>query len=156
MGMAITVQDWLRSKGHPYALLRHAPSHYSMESAELAHVPPDRLAKAVLLGDEWGYLLAVLPSSYRLELSEVEAHTRRHLQLVDESVLAKVFEDCEPGALPPLGMAYGLDTMVDERLAPGGEVFFEAGDHRSLVCMRSDAFLKMMADADVARFSHRF
>ena len=33
--------------------------------------------------------------------------------------------DCEPGAVPPLGAAYGLDVVVDDSLTDHSDVYFE-------------------------------
>jgi Ala-tRNA(Pro) deacylase len=46
---------------------------------------------------------------------------RRELHLSDENRIAAVFVDCDRGAVPPVGMAWGIETVVDEELV-GHEV----------------------------------
>jgi Ala-tRNA(Pro) deacylase len=124
-----------------------------MESAQLAHVPGDRIAKSVVLEDERGYLLAVLPASCRVDLGELHRQTRRNLGLATEYELGALFEDCEPGAVPPLGPAYDLETIVDETLAEQPDIYFEAGDHEQLVHVSAEAFETLLGEAQHTDFS---
>jgi Ala-tRNA(Pro) deacylase len=153
--MSATLNDCLRSKGSQYKLVRHPYSHSSMETAEAAHVPGDRLAKTVLLEDEHGYVAAVLPSTYNVRLSDLWAMTGRHLVLASETELRELFKDCDAGALPPICIAYGMPTFLDESLTRHPDIYFEAGDHEELIHMNIDEFLDLMDGAERAHFSHR-
>lgn len=44
-----------------------------MHTAEAAHVTGDKLAKAVVLIDEDGYLVAVIPATFKLKMGLVHA-----------------------------------------------------------------------------------
>ena len=68
--------------------------------------------------------------------------------LATEPELAGLFPDCEVGAIPPIGAAYGLRTLMDTRLGKEPEVYFEAGDHESLIKVSAEAFRTLMADAE--------
>ena len=56
-------------------------------------------------------------------------------------------------AVPALGPAYGLETLVDESLLGVPEVWFEAGDHTTLVRVSGAAFRTLMEQARVAAIS---
>ncbi|WP_179404582.1 aminoacyl-tRNA deacylase [Burkholderia guangdongensis] len=155
MSMSATLQDCLRQKASQYEVVRHPYSHSSMETAAAAHIPGDRLAKTVLLEDAEGYVAAVLPTTHAVRLSELWAQTGRRLVLAKEPELRELFKDCDAGALPPIGMAYGMPTFLDETLAQQPDIYFEAGDHEALIHMDRDAFLSLMDAAERARFSHR-
>jgi Ala-tRNA(Pro) deacylase len=130
-------------------------SHTSMETAAAAHIPGDRLAKTVLLEDDEGYVAAVLPTSHAVRLSDLWVKTGRHLVLAREMELRELFKDCDLGALPPVCMAYGMKTFLEEQLAQQPEVYFEAGDHEALIHMTQDEFLSLMETAERAHFSHK-
>jgi Ala-tRNA(Pro) deacylase len=53
-------------------------------------------------------------------------------------------------------MAYGIKTIWDPKSSLGkqDEVFFEAGDHQSLVRMIGVQFHELMAPAERGEFSH--
>jgi len=70
----------------------------------------------VLVKDSSDYLLAVVPGEHYLDVKSLGEHLNRDLQMADESELGKLFVDCKEGAVPALGIAYGLTTLVDESL----------------------------------------
>ena len=137
-----------------YRLVRHPHTASSMETAEVAHVPGDCLAKGVILKDTAGYLLVVLPSDFHVELEALNQMTKRQMAMATEEELAQLFPDCEVGAIPPLGMAYGIETLWDTSLGDKETVFFEAGDHESLVKVSGRHFHELMAPATRGVFSH--
>ena len=155
MSMSATLEQCLNSRGARYDVVQHAYSHSSAETAAAARVPGERLVKTVLLADEQGYVAAVLPSTHAVRLSELRAKTGRHLAVASEADIREIFKDCDVGALPPVGMAYGMQTYLDESLATEPDVYFEAGDHEALVHMEIDQFLALMERAERARFAHR-
>ena len=117
MTIANRVADYLVEQGAEFDVVNHPYSSTSMESAQLAHIPGDLIAKSVVLEDDRGYLLAVLPASCRVDLGELHRQTNRNLGLATEYELDALFEDCEPGAVPPLATVYEMDAIVDDGLA---------------------------------------
>ena len=156
MTIASKLENYLQQRGIEYEEVTHPHSEYSMETAEKAHVHGDALAKGVLVKDYDGYLLVVLPADYHVELESLHKLLRKEVLLVEEAVLGEVFSDCELGAVPPIGMAYGVTTIWDPTSSLGklDEVFFEAGDHRTLVRMSGMHFHELMAPAERGEFSH--
>ncbi|MBF8268840.1 MAG: hypothetical protein HW386_549 [Gammaproteobacteria bacterium] len=154
MAIAITLAEYLNNEGINYDLIPHPHTSSSLESAESAHVPGDQLAKGVVLEDGEGVLLAVIPSTHKLDLDSLERCLGRRLDLVSEMRLYQLFHDCEFGAIPPVGKAYGYETIMDDSLLDREEVYFEAGDHVDLVHMSGDTFQSLMEDAEHAQFSH--
>lgn len=154
MSMANTLQEYLQHHHANFALTHHPISHCSMETAAMAHVPGDQLAKSVMFKDDLGYVMAVLPSTCHVAVSALNRKLGRHLRLADEWELEDLFKDCQLGAIPPVGPAYGIRTVIDEALTAASDVYFEAGNHEELVHMSMDGFLDLMADVDRARFAH--
>ena len=150
MPIAQRLKAFLEERGIHYELVSHAESADSQHSASAARVPGHQLAKAVLLEDEQGYVVAVAPACQHIHLGRVHRLLGRLIGLATEPELAKLFPDCVPGAVPPLGMVYGLPTVVDEQLFRVQEVWFEAGDHRSLVRVSGEEFTALCAEAKTA------
>ena len=153
MAIAAKVREMLEQQEVDYELVPHPHTPSSMRTAEAAHVPGDRLAKSVLLQDEEGYVLAVLPATQRLALGKLHQLLQRPLGLATEAEIGSVFADCETGALPALGSAYGITTIMDESLMGRPEIYFEAGDHEAVVRMRGEDFLRLMGTAKRASLS---
>jgi Ala-tRNA(Pro) deacylase len=148
MSIAPTVIQALRFKGVEFDVVRHPHSATAAGSAHAAHVREDLLAKAVLLKDPGGFVLAVLPASESVDIGRVSRVLHRSLALATEAELAEAFYDCEPGAVPAVGEEYLIPTIVDEGLRHLDEVFFEAGDHERLVHISSEGFSRLMQDAE--------
>ncbi|MDX1252676.1 MAG: YbaK/EbsC family protein [Gammaproteobacteria bacterium] len=153
MAIAHTLESYMTRKGISYEVIPHQRSHNSMETAEMARIPGDRLAKAVLLEDENGYLMAVLPSTHRLEMGALHRTLNRKLGLATEHEIASVFRDCDVGAIPPLGAAYGIEMVWDDSLAEQSDVYFEGGSHEDLIHLRGEQFRGLMSYARHGRFS---
>jgi hypothetical protein len=61
-----------------------------------------------------GYVLAVVPSTHRVELGVVRDILGGHLGVAAEAEIARLFDDCELGAVPPIGAAYGLPVTPED------------------------------------------
>lgn len=155
MTIAASVRQYLAQEGVAYSTVTHSRTRDSSHSAQAAHVPGDRVAKCVMLGDDNGYLMAIIPSSHRLDLTAVRNELNRDLGFATEREIMELFKDCEPGAVPPLGCAYGIEMVLDQSLGDTPDAYFEGGDHESLVHVSGRDFLKLMADAQRRNVSHR-
>jgi Ala-tRNA(Pro) deacylase len=153
MATALTVQQYLDAQGVAYDVLPHAPTTSPRRTAEALHIPASEPAKAVVLKRDRGYLLAVLPASQQLEWQALGKWFNQNLALATEDEIAWLFPDCTPGAVPLIGEAYGIETVVDDSIAEQPAVYFEGGDHASLVHIAGPAFRKLMAHAKHGRFS---
>lgn len=154
MTIAASVRHYLGYQGVRYDVITHERTPDSNRSAHAAHVPGDQLAKCVMLKDSTGYLMAVLPATHRVDLGALRRQLDRKLGLATDRELADLFQDCEPGALPPLGEAYGIETIVDESLIGSPDIYFEAGDRVTLVHVTGKDFLLLMAHTPRGGISH--
>lgn len=145
MGVAATVERYLKAKHVNFTLLEHEYCEGSYNTARIAKIDDNCLAKGVLLRDEdFHYTLCVLPSRNKILRHTLNEIFDRHMELVDEEELADIFKDCSEGAIPALGEAYGLDVIWDEDLMGVEEIYIEAGDHRHLIKLKQPDFAQLM------------
>jgi len=142
----MTVQNYLNAMQIPFDVVQHEKTLSSMRTALAAHVPPHRIAKAVLLSDGGSYLMAVLPADRHVHMGLLREQLGRRIGLASEREVMDLFGDCDMGAIPAVGSAYGLDMIVDDELMHEPEVFFEAGDHQDLIRISRDNFMKIFHD----------
>ena len=57
------------------------------------------------------------------------------LRLAREEEIAALHPECEVGAMPPFGAAYGHGVFVDRCLVGEPELVFNAGTHTEALCM---------------------
>ena len=146
MAIAITLKSYLEDHHVKYDMVHHERSDTSLESAHSAHVPSHQVAKAVVLEDDKGYIVSVMPSTNRVDLEWVNETLGRELEMADEDELPALFQDCDLGAVPALSNAYGLDVIWDEQLTNASEIYIEAGDHETLIHLHGDEFCKLMEE----------
>ena len=155
MTIANKLESYLLQQETSYQLTAHEHSDFSMDTAEKAHVPGDALAKGILVKEEKGYLLVVLPSDYHIELKTLRTLLRQEVELASESEVGTLFNDCDPGAVPPIGAAYGIKTIWDPTTSLGqlDDIYFEARDHDHLIQVSGEQFHELMASAERGQFS---
>jgi Ala-tRNA(Pro) deacylase len=139
MAIAKTVENFLTQKSVNYDLVSHPHTGSSHETAEASHVNEE---------------MVVVPASNWVEMKHLHKELDRDFKLVEEDELAKLFPDCEPGAIPPLGSAYQIETFLDEALTSLANVYFEAGDHENLVHTSGDNFKKLLSGVRHGNYSH--
>lgn len=155
MTIALTLKNYMEKKGVSYQIIKHPHTLSSMETARVTHIPGGQVAKAVLLEDEGGYVMIAVPSTHRVELGALHRILQRRLGLATESEVATLFTDCAMGAIPPIGAAYGIETLWDDSLAEQPDVYFEAGNHEELIHVRGEQFQQLLSGAEHGRFSRR-
>ena len=154
MAIAETVQRFLELQSVKYDLVPHPHTGSSYETAAAAHVSEDHIAKAVIVKDAAGYAMVVAPASNWVEVEHLRKELNRDFHLATEGELAKLFSDCEPGAVPPLGPAYGIETFLDQALTSLANVYFEAGDHEQLVHTTGEDFHNLLGGVRHGYYSH--
>ncbi len=153
MALATTLQKYLTDREIAYKVITHRPTSSSSSTAEASHVSGERVAKAVIVKDEDHFVMAVLPASHHLKLGELSRLFDRPMGLATENEASALFTDCELGAIPALGAAYGLDMIVDDSLVEKSDVYFEGGDHASLVHVSAEQFHRLTENAAHGSFS---
>ena len=154
MGVATTVELYLKSKHIPFTLLEHDYCEGTFNTARVANIDDHCLAKGVLLRDEdFHYTLCILPARNKILRRTLNEIFDRHMELVEEDELNEIFKDCSQGAIPALGEAYGLDVIWDDELMGVELIYIEAGDHRHLICLKQPDFNQLMQNKLHEHFS---
>ncbi len=131
MAIPDRILTFLQDKEAEYDHIRHPATYTARELAHVDHVPERNVAKTVVfLGDEV-FAMAVLPADENVDLAQLRrAIGLKRVRLATEEELAKLFPDCEVGAMPPFGALFGLPVYVDNRLAEQDMIELNCGTHR--------------------------
>lgn len=144
MGIALTMQEYLEDNHVPYETAKHNKTGSSAMTAQVSHVPGASLAKGVVLKWDGSYLLAVVPATRHVDLEKVGKIVGEKVQLASEEEASALFPDCDVGAVPIFGAPYRVACVIDDGLERNGDVYFEGGDHRTLVHVSGDGFDRLM------------
>jgi Ala-tRNA(Pro) deacylase len=131
------VTGYLERQGVPFEIVEHERTETAAAEARAAGMPADDVAKTVVLRDDGGYRLAVIPASCRLDMAKVrEVLGATHgLRFVTEAEMASDFGHFEVGALPPFAPMVEAVELMDERLLDHDRILCGGGDHEHAVLL---------------------
>ena len=155
MGIAISIRQYLDRRAVAYDVITHDRTNSSLATAHVSSVPENNLAKGVLIRRKDGYLMAIVPASCQVQLDEVGKWLKQPVGLATEEEVEAIFGDCEPGCVPPVAGAYGLPAVMDDRLEGFSDIYFEGGDHRTLIHVTGREFHRLMSNVPHAPVGDR-
>ena len=118
MSISPTLYKYLAAENIQYDEIPHELTMTSSRTAEACHVSGDRLAKAIVLRRDGGYMLAVLPASHRLRMPELKAKLGDDIDMASEhgSVSCSPTAHAAPFQLPARAMGWtSLSTIAFRR-----------------------------------------
>ncbi len=128
------LKEYLDQHSIKYQTITHSVAYTSQEIAAAAHISGQQMAKVVMVKADGEMIMTVLPASHVVDLRRLqEISGARNVVLASESEYAPLFEDCEPGAMPPFGNLFNLKVYVSTPLSDDEQIAFNAGSHRELV-----------------------
>lgn len=104
-------------------------------AVEVSGRPRQDFIRATLLIDIQGAVMAVHRYDSRLDPEAVQRLTGRRLQPLSARQAMRLFGDCDPGFVPPVGAAYGIPVLADEEIFGSRPVLMSSGTDHSLVEM---------------------
>jgi Ala-tRNA(Pro) deacylase len=124
------VTAFLERQGVPYQVVEHERTETAGAEARAAGVPAADVAKTIVLREDEGLRLAVIPASERLDIHKLkQALASSGLRLVTEQEMADELDQFEVGAVPPFGSMFDALELVDERLLEHDRILCSGGDH---------------------------
>jgi len=105
------------------------------------------VARAILLEDEGGKLLALIPSDCMLDLQRLCQLTQRNLTAVHPREVEKFVSSKNLDGIPAIPNISGLSTVIDDRLVKAGKsVLLDAGRSPHLLEVDNSALDELMAN----------
>ncbi len=151
--LAHTLSDYLARQHAQYSTMPHPVAYTAQEEAAAAHVPGIQWAKTVVCIADDQLILAVLPAPFDVDLNALRRVAQvESIRLAKESEFKGLYQDCETGAIPPLGPLFGQRVFIDRTLSDDPEVVFSGGSHREAIRMPYTEFARI-AGATVAAFA---
>lgn len=145
MAIAASVGDFLKRERIPYRTITHPVAYTAQEEAAVAHVPGRQWAKTVVCVADGRPIQVVVPADMIVDLERLRELARaRVVRLGTEDEIARLYPECERGAMPPLGPLYGQRVYVDTSLIDEPEIVFNAGTHADAIGMGYNDFAEIV------------
>jgi len=142
-----TVRRFLYSQDIRYARIMFSEDINTVFSAGCESINPDQIARAHILKDYRGLLMAIIPAPCRLDIPTLNHLLHRNLQEANHRDFNAIFFDCAPDAIPPLGEAYNIETIIDDSLLTQNYVYFSSGEAQELIRMTATDFQLLHSNA---------
>jgi len=142
-----TVRRFLYSQDIRYARIMFSEDIQTLFHQGSDQIKPDQIARAHILKDYRGLLMAIIPASNRLDIPSLNQVLRRNLHSADNCDYVGVFNDCAPNAIPPLGEAYNIETIIDDKLLGQEYVYFTSGEAHELIRISASDFQFLHSNA---------
>ncbi|MEJ2553352.1 MAG: HDOD domain-containing protein [Gammaproteobacteria bacterium] len=151
MAIAEKAKSYLDRRRIVYDVHKLIPFTSLLQAAELGGIPAESVAKGIVLEDELGLFLVVVPASHGVEAGALGKLLHRKVGLAEETQIKATFPDCLPRFVAPIGEAYGIRTIVDDSLVGAERVYFPAGDAVCLIEVSGKDFFSFLGNARLAR-----
>jgi Ala-tRNA(Pro) deacylase len=126
--------EYLDRAGVAYEVVEHEKTFTALTEASASGVAPVDVAKTVVLRDDSGYRLAIIPASDHLDLHKMrELLGQTTLRLATEQEMGGELGPFEVGALPPVGSIISAPEVFDRHLLDHKRILCSGGDHRHSV-----------------------
>ncbi|NOX93038.1 MAG: HDOD domain-containing protein [Gammaproteobacteria bacterium] len=147
MSTSITVRRYLDKQDVQYSVIHCPVDAQGRWQGDIGDISPFRVARAMILKDISGMMMAVLPITHRLKLDALNRQLHRKLVPAEERDYRGVFADCSPGILPALGEAYNFETVIDDSLLDQDFVYVASGNAGELVRITGQDFQLLHSNA---------
>lgn len=136
--------ELLEETGTKYELREHLPTFTAQRMAAVEHEKGIYVAKPVIVKADEKFMLCVLSANHKVNLNALkESLGAESLELAEEEEIAKIFNDCELGAEPPVGSLYNIPTIIDKTLLEDDHILFQAGSHEKTLLMRMKDYIEL-------------
>lgn len=144
---AMSVFEQLKAKldaaGIAYTVREHEPVFTSEAAARVRGVPLASGAKALVVKIDETFRHFVLPADRKFDSKKArKALAARKSRFATREEVADL-TGLEPGAIPPFGSLFGLETICDPALGDNETINFNAGDHAISVSMSYADFVRV-------------
>jgi Ala-tRNA(Pro) deacylase len=137
----------------PFDVIAHPHSRTSVETARAVGVPPGRVAKGVLLNGMDCQMVAMIPADEEIHLGKLGLDQGMEFSLADEASVSRLFGECDPGVVPGLPNAWGVEMVWDDDLMAQPDIYLEGGDHERLLHIETRYLREAFGDAPHCHFS---
>jgi Ala-tRNA(Pro) deacylase len=143
---------FLRDQGVEFRLTQHEAVTTSAEAAAIRGAELRSGAKAMLVKTRAGFVLVVLAADRKVDWKQLKPLVGdKGARFATDEELRDV-TGLDKGALPPLGVLFGLRTLYDRSLLEVETVNFNAGTRTDSIAMGCDDLIRI-GGGELASFS---
>ena len=139
--MKKVLEDFLSKKKVKYKVIKHDLAYTAQEIAAAEHIPGRKVTKTVIVKADGEPKVLVLAAPCMVDFTKLKkVLSCKKVELAQEEEIAKIFPDCEIGAIPPFADLINVPIYIDEQLSENEEVSANACSHTEAVLLKYKDF----------------
>jgi Ala-tRNA(Pro) deacylase len=145
MPVASRLLEYLNRSFVEFDVLDHPVTYTAQAMAQATHIRAREVAKPVLIRAYDRFHMVILPADCLIDLDRLgELLGLRDPELATETEIARLFPDCELGAMPVFGNIYGVPVAIDDSLTQEDRLAFSAGCHDKSMVVETSDFMRLV------------
>ena len=137
-------QEFLDEQEARYVIISHSPAYTAQEIAASAHIPGKDMVKVVVVSIDQRMALAAVPATCDVDVEQLRVVAgAKEVSVATEGEFAASFPGCALGAMPPIGLLFGMETYMDHALAKEQYIAFNAGTHCDVIAMKFNDYRRI-------------
>jgi Ala-tRNA(Pro) deacylase len=135
MTMPTKLVEFLETHHLKYETIAHSETQTSLATVNWINCDAAQLAKIIVCEiDNYRTSLFLLPAAEVMDLKELKKNINaKKINILPETKLEEIFNDCEIGAQPTYGSLYNLPTFLPEHSDKNKDIYFNAGTHTDVL-----------------------
>lgn len=126
-----------------FEVMTHQPVETSEQAALVRGTNLESGAKAIVAKVD-KFMMFVLPSNLKLDSAKIKKIFKtKNFRFADDRELIEI-TGCKKGAVPPFGLLFDLETIVDKELLKQKEINFNAGANDKSIKMKTEDYIKIV------------
>jgi HD-like signal output (HDOD) protein/prolyl-tRNA editing enzyme YbaK/EbsC (Cys-tRNA(Pro) deacylase) len=151
MWVVEAIKQYLEKENINYDVVE-LPPFLNLEEAETTtDLPAHSIVQAILLKDQYGLIMVVIPASCSINNRTLSKLFSRKFEEISYDEQKRLFKGWDPQFTPPLGNAYGIKTVIDENIISLEHVYIGAGDNTHLLKLDIKNFHQLQTNASFAK-----
>ena len=127
-----------------YQQKEHPPTYTSEQSATYRNEPLKIGAKALILKTDTEFIMCVISAAKKLDSKKVKEKVKsKKLRFATIEEVKKI-TFCVPGAIPPFGNIFNINTLVDKSIEENEDIAFNAGSLTNSIKIKSAEYRRAL------------
>jgi len=138
-----TMCRFLTDNNIGFNMITHQPAMTLEQIAQQLFIPIQQFARAQLIRDKQGYMMAILPLGCNVDFVSLEEELDREFELGWPEETAALFSNIKSNAVPALSIFFSIDCIIDSELINQSSIYVSDGSGYGLLKIKTTDFIRL-------------
>ena len=139
----VYIREFLTDRAIGCDSISHQASLTLEGLAEQLFIPLHQFARAQVLRDNKGYVIAILPLGCHLDFVSIKNELGREFEMAWPEEYSALFSNLNSNSIPPISILFDMECVIDAELVKNESIFLADGSGHGLLKMNKTDFLSL-------------